>query len=397
MNKLILQNIEQLISRKNEKKFYIENYQFKFMGEGSFGIIYKVSGNGKEIIIKIMKNQDREPRKCLKIKKKIEELKDKNKKELIKKYTTNILEVELDIPNEVIFMEYLDGEDLSDYLDIEKEIEEELFYVLVSKILLAVFSFHYILKYSHRDLKLGNIFYNPNTKILKLIDFGFACPFNDYDCYNRYQGTSIYIHPLMNKKVLNNMYGGKYLKGAKSKIGSPSKIDSPSKIGSPYKKKRYSLKSSSSSINTIGFPKPRSQDIFSVIIIIFKIYSYIDDYNSKTNLEEQKLDKYLNLLFSHNSKTFNRKNKFTKRFEKKNIFFKNLNTINPKEISNKLISGLIEIIKKYWNFDDNNFISSKGNDKSKKIFYELLELSINNISNKKVRNELNKDKKIVLF
>jgi len=33
----------------------------------------------------------------------------------------------------------------------------------------------------------------------------------------------------------------------------------------------------------------------------------------------------------------------------------------------------------------------------KKYFNELLELSINNISNKKVRNELNKDKKIVLF
>ena len=65
-------------------------------------------------------------------------------------------------------MEYLDGQDLSDFLRDEEDIDEELFYILVSKVLLAVMAFHQILKYSHRDLKLGNIFYNPVEKNVKL-------------------------------------------------------------------------------------------------------------------------------------------------------------------------------------------------------------------------------------
>ena len=53
--------------------------------------------------------------KYLKIKKKIESINDKDKK-IIKKYITNILDVKLGVPNEVIFMEYLDGQDLSIFL-----------------------------------------------------------------------------------------------------------------------------------------------------------------------------------------------------------------------------------------------------------------------------------------
>ena len=98
---------------------------------------------------------------------------------------TNILDVKLGVPNEVIFMEYLDGQDLSDFLNDEDDIDEEFFYIITSKVLLAVMSFHQILRYSHRDLKLGNIFYNPIKENVKLIDFGFACSFNDYNCYNK--------------------------------------------------------------------------------------------------------------------------------------------------------------------------------------------------------------------
>lgn len=372
-----------LLLQKDNKIFQLDKYRFKFLGEGSFGIIYKVTGHGKNIIVKIMKKEDSEPKKCQKIKEKIESIIDKDRKTVVKKYTTNILDVKLGVPNEVIFMEYLEGQDLSDFLNDEDDIDEEFFYIITSKVLLAVMSFHQILRYSHRDLKLGNIFYNPVKENVKLIDFGFACAFNDYNCYNKYQGTSVYIHPNMNKKMLNNMSGIGKLKGIKSKKNIKNNKNISNK-----------RRSSNSSYNSLSFPKPRSQDIFSLIIIIFKIYSYIN-YDETLNSEEIKLNELLKKLFSHSHKNLNRREKFSMRYDKKNTFLKKLNDIKENLIRNKLISLLITIIKKNWNFTENNFINLKKRDKSKKIFYDLLDTSIKNIINPEVRNELMVDKKII--
>ena len=372
-----------LLLKKEKTIFQLDKYRFRFLGEGSFGIIYKVTGEGNNIIVKIMKKEDSEPKKCLKIKEKISSLNDKEKKNLIEKYVTNILDVKLGIPNEVIFMEYLDGLDLSDFLNDEEDIDEELFYILVSKVLLAVMAFHQILKYSHRDLKLGNIFYNPADKNVKLIDFGFACAFNDYNCYNRYQGTSVYIHPKMNKKMLNNFDGVGNLKGIKSKKNNLNK-----------NKKSLRKLSSNSSNDFSSFPKPRSQDIFSLVIIIFKMYSFIN-YERNLTTEEIKLNELLKRLFSHSHKNLNRREKFSLRYNKKNKFFEKLKTIKAKNISNNLIKQLITIIQQNWNLTENNFINSKKRDKSKKIFYDLLEISIKNVNNEEVRSELTDDKNII--
>ena len=280
-------------------------------------------------------------------------------------------------------MEYLDGLDLSDFLNDEEDIDEEFFYILVSKVLLSVMAFHQILKYSHRDLKLGNIFYNPADKNVKLIDFGFACAFNDYNCYNRYQGTSVYIHPKMNKKMLNNLNGVGNLKGIRSKKNNLNK-----------NKKSLRKLSSNSSNDFSSFPKPRSQDIFSLVIIIFKMYSFIN-YERNLTTEEIKLNELLKRLFSHSHKNLNRREKFSLRYNKKNKFFEKLKTIKAKNISNNLIKQLITIIQQNWNLTENNFINSKKRDKSKKIFYDLLEISIKNVNNEEVRSELTDDKNII--
>ena len=86
IEKFVLKNTDILLqdSQKNIKRFKIGKYKFHFMGEGSFGVIYKITGDGKNIIIKIMKKEDAEPKKCLKIKEKIEDIKDKSKKKLYK-------------------------------------------------------------------------------------------------------------------------------------------------------------------------------------------------------------------------------------------------------------------------------------------------------------------------
>ena len=372
-----------LLLQKEKTIYQLDKYRFKFLGEGSFGIIYKVTGDGNNIIVKIMKKEDGEPKKCLKIKEKIDRLEDTEKKKLIEKYVTNILDVKLGITNEVIFMEYLDGQDLSDFLKDEEDIDEELFYILVSRVLLAVMAFHQILKYSHRDLKLGNIFYNPVDKNVKLIDFGFACAFNDYNCYNRYQGTSVYIHPKMNKKMLNNFDGVGNLKGIKSKKNNLNK-----------KKKSLRKLSSNSSNDFSSFPKPRSQDIFSLVIIIFKMYSFIN-YENNLTAEEIKLNELLKRLFSHSHKNLNKREKFSIRYNKKNKFFEKLKTIKVKNISNNLIKQLITIIQQNWNLKENNFVNSSKRDKSKKIFYDLLEISIKGINNEEARNELTTDKNII--
>ena len=131
-----------------------------------------------------------------------------------------------------------------------------------------------------------------------------------------------------------------------------------------------------------------------MIIIIFKIYSYIN-YDNTLNNEEIKLNELLKKLFSHSHKNLNRREKFSMRYDKKNTFFKKLNTINSSLITNKLIKLLISIIKENWNFTENNFINLKKRDKSKKIFYDLLDTSIKSIINPEVRNELTDDKNII--
>ena len=200
----------------------------------------------------------------------------------------------------------------------------------------------------------------------------------------------------MNKKMLNQMNGGAKLKGLKSRKKG---------VGNLYmntNKKIKSIKnlkmSSSSSNNSLNFPKPRSQDIFSLIIITFKMYSYID---YKQNSEEKKLYNYLKMLFSSIPRHLNRRQKFSQRYIKKNVLFKNIKSIDETKISNKLISKLINLIKNHWNFEENNFINEKGRDKSKKIFLKLLDTSIESISKKdnkqrEIKEELLLEKKIIL-
>ena len=56
-------------------------------------------------------------------------------------------------------------------------------------------------------------------------------------------------------------------------------------------------------MHLLEFPKPRNQDIFSIIIIILNIYRYID---TKTDNEEDLKKEFIKTFFLHSDQ--NRKN-----------------------------------------------------------------------------------------
>ena len=408
---LILEEYKRLLQEQKSigsKKviFYLgqnKNYRFRSLGEGSFGIVFKVTytdANQKiyTFIAKVMKEPNDEPEKVKKLFGIINSIKDKYTQSLIDKYITQIKSVDLE--SGTMIFEYLEGNDLYDFLDKKKFITENEFYEIVSKILIAILLLHNKLKYTHRDLKPGNIFYDPSTKKLKLIDFGFSCGTRDKQCFNRYQGTSNYIHPRMNKKLieefnksaLNSKKTGN-LSGAKSKKGGGSvrstRIKSKSIKSKRINSKRINSQKSSSSKysnNTnknMRFPSPKSQDIFSLVVIIFQLYLYMED---PRKLEtEEALDSNIKIFFQSGKKKSNKRARFDNRYNKKVVFFSYLKTIDSKQIKNPLISKLIEYIQTYWNFDENNFIQGKR-DKSKIIMLNLLNISVNNVQ-KRHKNE----------
>lgn len=366
----IIDTVKNLDDFSKKKSFYLDNYRFTLLGEGTFGMVFKVIFDNKTFIAKIMKKEDDEPKKLHKLLKKINSIKSEEVKKLIEKYITKILDIHLETTPQVIIFEYLEGSDLNDYLKQEDELSEQDFYFLITKIIMAVSLLHNKLRISHRDLKPQNIFYDSKTKKLKLIDFGFSCFLNDNSCYNKYQGTSNYIHPRMNNKKLNNLLGGS-MRNVKTKKGIKNNQNN------------NRIKSNRNNALARRFPKPRSQDIFSVIIIILNIYSYID---TKTeNSEDIKLEDFLKHFFSPSIKANSRKNKFKNRLEKKRLLFVNLRNLDDSKITNPVVAALIKFIKDYWNMNENNFIVGRK-DYSKEVMNELLEICISKLSKKKKKN-----------
>ncbi len=346
------------------------------LGEGTYGLVFKVIYESNTFVIKIMKKKNDEPFKLINLKKKIDVIKSLKVIKLINKYITYIEDIIINESSQIIIFEYLDGEDLDQYLKKSEYIQDNEFFYIISKIILSVSLLHNKLKISHRDLKPANIFYNPETKKLKLIDFGFSCNLNDYNCYNIYRGTNRYIHPRMNQKKINNLRGGSLygLNTMKRVTNGNTRI-----------------KSRKNNSNTLIFPKPRSQDIFAIIIIILKIYTHLDN---ELNKEELILDRFLGEFFAPGIRINNRLNKLKKRLEKKTILFTNLKKINYIDIKNPLLSKLLKLIKKYWNLKDNNFIFKKK-DHSKKVLLELFNICLENTKSRKIKQIFKNEQQII--
>lgn len=348
----IKNNLKLISKRANEKnnrkkKFRIiykepeESLIFDYKGSGTFGDVFKVTNltenteeipKGKSVVIKIMKKKNSEPDRLLELSEIINNLKSKM---IINKYIMNIYDIDFD--KNVIFLEYVDGLPLDDYIRKNKLTNNEL-NIFFIKSLLSVKVMHNVLKYSHRDIKGPNIIYNPENGIMKCIDYGFICNLKNFKCVNRYEGTGKYIHPDMNRKYRT------------------------------YKKN-----------SSVIFPNAASQDLFSLLMTIFKLYYISQNVKSiKSNSQNDFFSifrKYeRNIRKEKSKKNNNGKNKKSEiRFNSKNEFLIELMDLDINNITNEVIKEIIKIFKKYWNFEKKDFyIKSINNILATNFIFDLL-------------------------
>ena len=94
----------------------------------------------------------------------------------------------------VLVMEYSEGYmDLYDFIDYHGKLSTSEAAHIISQ-LLDVTLYLTIAGVDHRDIKDENILYNPDTKQIKLIDFGSASPLTK-ERYTYFKGTEVYIPP----------------------------------------------------------------------------------------------------------------------------------------------------------------------------------------------------------
>ena len=375
--KFIKNNIDKIKEKleRNEKNFNLKIgrngfLSFSFKGSGTYGNVLKVTNNtninteiprGAYMTLKIMKIRSDEPHKIEGLSTTIRSFKNKY---IIDKYIINVLNV--DLKENLIFLEYLEGNTIDEYLKNNYISQKELNLFLI-KSLLCVKVFHNILKYGHRDIKVQNMIYNPENGIMKCIDYGFICKLKDKKCKNRYQGTGKYIHPDMNKKYLT--------------------------------KKRN---------NNFILPDTISQDLFSLVIMMLKMYIYSEQNqhlettsDSSSSLSNNNLlkntrkydESLLDILNGYESKYKYKQegsNKREIRYISKYNLLKKLSNYNESKINNIVIKELVKLIKKHWNFRVNNFcIDGKKNILiTNFIFDTLLFNSFNSIEDSPEKEKL---------
>ena len=353
-----------------------EKVKLKFVGSGSYGNVLRIKNltseeslikNGDYFIMKIMKTKHDEPQRCLQINRVIKKIKKKGKKiiemqmklHLIDKYTTNILDVKIGKKHDVIFLEFISGYDLKDLM-MYKTLNQEDIDIVFLMTLISVRIFHKILKLSHRDLKLENLYYNDKTKTVQILDYSFVCDKEDVDCFRRNQGTAKYIHPKQNKRSTQ-----KY-----NILGRNNSMISM--VTSPRTAKKI-----------YNYPESFSQDLYSCLIILFKMH-YQHTKKNQHLLSEYNRWVY-DIVDEFNSNFKKDKNKYQekkKRYQLKTNLFKKLLSLEDNQIFSPSFRIVINIIEKYWDFKKRDFVyqGKTGDNTASHILDELIH-SLINVSN----------------
>ena len=344
---------------------------FIFQGRGTYGNVFKVINNtkngdqipiDKSVILKIMKKPNKELERLSKISKFINSI---NNKYIINKYIMRVFNV--DHSKNIAFLECIDGVNLKEYVS-KNIIPTEEFNILLLRAVLCIKTIHNVLKYSHRDIKSPNIVYNPVSKVMKCIDYGFIVQLDDETQKQRYNGTGSHIHPDMNKK--------------RSKIEKNSSIEYPDYI---------------------------AQDLFATIIMILKLYNSNSKgnktknnrrYNNNTKKNKNNMNNNLHDILNNytystrkEKKSDSRKIKDLIRYKSKKILINKLLEIDENKIDNVIIKELIILLKQNWNKKQDDFYVNENNNIiiSNFIFDSLVFNIFKVIKNSDIKKELYND------
>ncbi len=189
----------------------------RLLGKGSYGEVYLSQKQNALFATKKVKRKKTDDEMTKYFKNEINILRILNHPNIVK-----LEEIKMDENNYYIVMEYINGGELSDYLNKYKEkyhakaFPEEIVQYLMKQIIDALIYIH-DLNIIHRDLKLENImvdFDNENDKKelnmmkakIKIIDFGFAIMLSSkFSLTNSAVGTFMYMDPKILKEFNNQV------------------------------------------------------------------------------------------------------------------------------------------------------------------------------------------------
>ena len=191
----------------------------RLLGKGSYGEVYlSLNQNAKKLFAtKKVKRKKTDDEMTKYFKNEINILRILNHPNIVK-----LEEIKMDENNYYIVMEYINGGELSDYLNKYKEkyhakaFPEEIVQYLMKQIIDALIYIH-DLNIIHRDLKLENIMVNFDSDIdkqnlnmmkakIKIIDFGFAIMLSSkFSLTNSAVGTFMYMDPKILKEFDNQI------------------------------------------------------------------------------------------------------------------------------------------------------------------------------------------------
>lgn len=149
---------------------YLKNlHNYDVLGKGGYGTVYKINN---KIVIKVIINPNYEV--CQDVKREFQILAYITSKSYC--YVPRVYEFYSDEDTCAYTMEYVKGEDMYNWIEKNKPLEQYKMVNIARKILEAIVCLHNLGIY-HMDLKLENIIINYTTREseITIIDFGAAC------------------------------------------------------------------------------------------------------------------------------------------------------------------------------------------------------------------------------
>lgn len=159
--------IKTALHELKEKGFKID----KEIGEGSYGKVYKAFYNGKPLVIKIIKARRASRQRSKLIHTQFKKTLQKLGEEYTQYFTEDRYEESSDGSLLFQYMEYLEGQDLLEYFENNgSDITFENLLKIICGLLHALYFFHSA-GVIFNDLKLENVFINPKTLDITMIDY----------------------------------------------------------------------------------------------------------------------------------------------------------------------------------------------------------------------------------